>query len=132
MSLAGNPECKRPLGKSRFRREDTAKNYLKERGLVDLDCFHLIQDRDKKRSLLKTLTTFSFSSSSSSSSLPPPPLPLPRALQSVVELLIKYSSISSDLLPTHANFSFPLPSVTLRPHQSIYSVVDYFSLFLPF
>jgi hypothetical protein len=48
MSLAGNPEYKRPLGKSRFRREDTIKNDLKESGWVGLDCFHLIQDRDKK------------------------------------------------------------------------------------
>jgi len=47
MTLAGNPECKRPLGKSRFRREDTIKNDLKERGWVGLDSFYLIQDRER-------------------------------------------------------------------------------------
>jgi hypothetical protein len=108
MTLAGNPECKRPLGKSRFRRKDTIKNDLKETGWVGLGWFHLIQDRDKKRTLLKTLTNhllffFFFSSSSSSS------LSSSTTVRCGTWLQIKCSSISSDLRPIHASFSFPLP-----------------------
>jgi len=98
MILVGNPECKRPLGNSRFRRDDTIKNDFKERGWVGLDCFHLIRDRDKKRSLLKTLTNlllffFSFSFSSSSSSF----CSSSTTVRCVTWLLIKCSSISSSL-----------------------------------
>jgi hypothetical protein len=108
MTVAGNPECKVPLKKSRFRREDTNKNYLKQTGWVGLDWFHSIQDRDKKRTLLKRSQSLSFYSSSFS--LLPPPLPFPQALVSIVELDFKLNAslfhpISGQFMPVfHSHY----------------------------
>jgi hypothetical protein len=53
----GKPEAKRPLGRTRNRREDRAniKMDLTEIGWKDVDWIHLAQDRDRCRALVNTV-----------------------------------------------------------------------------
>jgi hypothetical protein len=44
--LAGRPEGRRPLGRSRCRWEDNIKMGLREIGFGDVDWIHWAQDRD--------------------------------------------------------------------------------------
>ena len=50
--LVGKPEEKRPLGKSRRRRDDNIKMYLQEVGFGYVDWIGLAQDRDRWRTLV--------------------------------------------------------------------------------
>jgi hypothetical protein len=52
--LMGNPEGKRPLGRSGCRWEDI-KVDLREIGWGGMDLIHLAQDRDQWRALVKTV-----------------------------------------------------------------------------
>ena len=45
--LVGNPEGKRPVGKSRCRWEDNIEMYLQEVGCGGLDWIELAQDKDR-------------------------------------------------------------------------------------
>jgi len=51
----GKPEGKRPLGRSRRRREDNIKMDLQELGLGGGDWMELAQDRDRWRALVRTV-----------------------------------------------------------------------------
>jgi hypothetical protein len=51
----GNPEGKRPLGKSRRRWVDNIKMDLRETGWDGRDWIELAQDRDQWRALMKTV-----------------------------------------------------------------------------
>jgi len=53
--LVGNPEAKRPLGKSRRRWEDNIKMDLQDVGCDGMDWIELAQDRDRWRSLVNGL-----------------------------------------------------------------------------
>jgi hypothetical protein len=53
--LVGRPEGRRPLGRSRRRREDNIKMDLKEIGFGDVDWIDLAQDRDRWRALVNTV-----------------------------------------------------------------------------
>jgi hypothetical protein len=44
--LVGNPERKRPLGKTRRRWEDGIIMYIRETGWGNVEWIHLVQDRD--------------------------------------------------------------------------------------
>jgi hypothetical protein len=51
----GNPEGKRPLGRSRRRWEDNIKMNLHEVGCGSIDWIELEQDRDRWRALVNTV-----------------------------------------------------------------------------
>jgi hypothetical protein len=53
--LVGNPEGKRPLGRSRFRWEDNIKKDLQEVGCGGIDWIELAQDRDSWRALVNAV-----------------------------------------------------------------------------
>jgi hypothetical protein len=53
--LAGRPEGRRPLGRSRRRYEDNIKMDLREVGFGDVDWIHWAQDRDSWRALVNTI-----------------------------------------------------------------------------
>jgi hypothetical protein len=53
--LAGNPEGKRPLGRSRYRWVNNIKVGLRELGWDGIDWIDLPQDRDHWRALVKTV-----------------------------------------------------------------------------
>jgi hypothetical protein len=53
--LVGNPEEKRPLGKSTCRWDDNIKMDLREIGCDGMDWTDLAQDRDQWRALVKTV-----------------------------------------------------------------------------
>ena len=55
--LVGNPEGKRPLGRSRRRWEDNSKMDLREVGGGG-DWIELAQDRDRWRALVNTVMNF--------------------------------------------------------------------------
>jgi hypothetical protein len=54
--LVGKPEGKRPLGRSRHRREDNIKMDLQEVG--EWDWMELAQDRDRWRAIVGTVRDF--------------------------------------------------------------------------
>ena len=56
--LVGKPEGKRPLGRSRRRREDNIKIDLQEVGRGCGDRMELAQDRDIWRALVSTVMNF--------------------------------------------------------------------------
>ena len=56
--LVGKPEGKRPLGRSRRRREDNIKIDLQEVGSGCGDRMELAQDRDRWRALVSTVMNF--------------------------------------------------------------------------
>jgi hypothetical protein len=56
--LVGNPEGKRPLGRSRRRWADNIKMDLKEIGWDGRDSIHLAQDRDQLRALVNAVINF--------------------------------------------------------------------------
>jgi hypothetical protein len=53
--LVGNPEGKRPLGRSRRRWEDNIKLDLREMGWGVMDWIDVAQDRDEWRALVNTV-----------------------------------------------------------------------------
>jgi hypothetical protein len=53
--MVGKPEMKRPLDGPRRRWEDNIKMHLKGNRFGDVDWIHLAQDRDRWRSLVKTV-----------------------------------------------------------------------------
>jgi hypothetical protein len=53
--LAGEPEGKRPLRRSRRRCMENIKMDLREIGWGSMDWIHLAQDKDKQRSLVNTV-----------------------------------------------------------------------------
>jgi hypothetical protein len=53
--LVGKPEGKRPPGRSRHRKVDNIKLDLREIGWDGMDCIDLVQDRDKRRTLVSTV-----------------------------------------------------------------------------
>jgi hypothetical protein len=55
--LVGKPKGKRPLGRSRLRREDGIKMNLREivGGWGGLDWIHLVQDRDHRRAVVNAV-----------------------------------------------------------------------------
>jgi hypothetical protein len=58
--LVGKLEGKRPLGRLRLRREDTIKMDLQELDCGGMDCFYLVQDRDRWRTLVKGVMNLRF------------------------------------------------------------------------
>jgi hypothetical protein len=54
--LVGKPEGKRPLGKARRKWEDNLKTDLRKRGRGAVDWIDLAKDRDRRRTLLNTVT----------------------------------------------------------------------------
>jgi hypothetical protein len=56
--LAGKPEGKRPLEKSRHRWMDNIKIDPREIGLGGMDELDLAQDRDQQRALVDTVLNF--------------------------------------------------------------------------
>ena len=56
--LVGNPEGKRPLGRSRRRWEDNLKMNLEEVGRGCGDWVEVAQDRDRWRALVSTVMNF--------------------------------------------------------------------------
>ena len=58
--LVGNPEEKRPLGRSRRRWEDNIKMDLQEVGGSHGDWMELAQDRDRWRALVGTVMNLRF------------------------------------------------------------------------
>jgi hypothetical protein len=55
MILVGEPEGKRPLGRSRHGWEDNNKIDLKETGCGGTAWIHLVQDKDQRRALVNTV-----------------------------------------------------------------------------
>jgi hypothetical protein len=53
--LVGNPEGKKPLGRSRRRWEDNIKVGFRDIGWGGMDCIDLAQDRDQWRALENTV-----------------------------------------------------------------------------
>jgi hypothetical protein len=53
--LVGNPEVKRPLGRSRHRWEDNIRMDLREMGWECVDWIHLAQDWDQWQALVNTV-----------------------------------------------------------------------------
>jgi hypothetical protein len=53
--LVGKPEGKRPLGRSRHRREDDIKMDLRKIGWESVDWVHLAQDLDKRWDLVNVV-----------------------------------------------------------------------------
>jgi hypothetical protein len=53
--LMGNPEGKRPLGRSRRRWEDGIRTYFREIGWGSVDWMQLAQDRDRWRAVVNTV-----------------------------------------------------------------------------
>jgi hypothetical protein len=53
--LGGNPEQKRPLGRSRRKREDNIKMVLRNIGREGVDWIHLAQYRDQWRVFVTTV-----------------------------------------------------------------------------
>ena len=53
--LVGKPKGKRPLGRSRFRWEDTIKMDLQEVRCGGMDWIELAQDRDRRRALVNAV-----------------------------------------------------------------------------
>jgi hypothetical protein len=53
--LVGKPEGKRPLGRPRYRWEDTIKIYLQEVGCGGMAWIELAQDRDRWRALVNAV-----------------------------------------------------------------------------
>jgi hypothetical protein len=53
--LVGNPEGRRPLGRTRRRWEDNIKMDLREIVCGDVDWIHWAQDRDRWRALVNTV-----------------------------------------------------------------------------
>jgi hypothetical protein len=52
--LVGNPKEKRPLGRTRRRREDNIGMYFREIEWESVDWMHLAQDRDQRWALMNT------------------------------------------------------------------------------
>jgi hypothetical protein len=55
--LVGRPECKRPLGRPRRRREDNIKLDLRETGIVGANWIRLAQGRVQWRASLSMVMT---------------------------------------------------------------------------
>jgi hypothetical protein len=53
----GKPEGKRPLGRTRHRREDNIKIDLRDIGWGGMDWIDLAQDRDQWKALVNTVMT---------------------------------------------------------------------------
>jgi hypothetical protein len=58
--LVGQPEGKRPLGKSKHRWEDNIRMDLREIGWEDVTCMHLTQDRDQWPAFVNTVMNLGF------------------------------------------------------------------------
>jgi len=56
--LVGKPEGKRPLGRTRRRRQDNVKIDLQEVGCGSVDWIDLAQDRDRWRALVYVIMNF--------------------------------------------------------------------------
>ena len=56
--LVGKPERKRPLRRTRHRREGNIKTDLQEVGGDFGDWMELVQDRDRRRALVSTVMNF--------------------------------------------------------------------------
>jgi hypothetical protein len=53
--LVGKPEGKRPLGRSRRKRDDKIRMDIREIGWEDVDWIHLAQDRDQWWAVVNTV-----------------------------------------------------------------------------
>jgi hypothetical protein len=58
--LVGNPEGKRPLGRSRHRWEDNIKMDLQDVVFGNMDWIELVQDRDSWRALVTAVMNLRF------------------------------------------------------------------------
>jgi len=56
--LMGKPEGKRPLGRTRRRREDNIKMDLQEERCESMDWIDLAQDRDRWQALMNVVMNF--------------------------------------------------------------------------
>jgi hypothetical protein len=56
--LAGNPEGKRPFGKSRCGREVNIRMDLRKVGWKGVDWMHMAEDKDQWRALVNTVMNF--------------------------------------------------------------------------
>ena len=56
--LVGEPEVNSPLGRPRPRWEDTIKMDLQELGRLSTDCTDLVQDKDRRWTLVNAVMNF--------------------------------------------------------------------------
>jgi len=56
--LMGKPEGRRPIGRTRHRREDNIKMNLQEVGCGDMDWIDLAEDRDRWQALVNAIMNY--------------------------------------------------------------------------